>query len=259
MKMKKVFLAVVILAIGFVIYFAPRIKGALPTFLPPKEPAATTSTATANNDLSLIIPAGFSIEIVAKGLGSPRDLLFDEKGNLLISVTASGKIVAIGGKEAETHAGKTVEVLTGLRRPHGLAFYAGKLYVAAESQVARYTWNPQTLTASLDKVLFQLPAGGRHFTRSIAFKADGTMFVSIGSTCDVCHEKDPFLASVIVSDKDGSAPRLFARGLRNSTFITIEKNSQKLWGTEMGRDNLGDNLPPDEINIIKKNNHLPEL
>lgn len=249
--MKKILLAALIFAAGLAIYLAIRPNGELPPVLPPKElPKATQSSL--KNDLGLEIPEGFSIDIFAKGLGSPRDLVFDDKGNLLASITASGKVVAISPKDESGKASKVTDILTSAKRPHGLAFYGGKLYVAQETQVTRYNWDNQSLLASLDKVLFQLPEGGRHFTRSIAFKGDGTMFVSIGSTCDTCYEKNEFLASVIVSDKDGAAPRLFAKGLRNTVFITVNDNSQKLWATEMGRDFLGDNLPPDEINIIEE-------
>lgn len=243
--MKKILLAIAPIATVALIYLIFHFRGAVPAILPPitSSPDTAPIATSTRNELGLKIPEGFSIEIFARGLDSPRDLVFDDAGNLLASVPSKGRVVAISSQ------GKVTDILANLTRPHGLAFYAGKLYVAQETQVSRYNWNSSNLSATLDKILFPLPAGGRHFTRSIAFKNDGTMFVSIGSSCDVCNEKDPFLASVIVSDKDGASPKLFAKGLRNAVFITVD-NSQKLWGTEMGRDFLGDNLPPDEINII---------
>lgn len=79
----------------------------------------------------------------------------------------------------------------------------------------------------------------------------GKMYVSVASTCNVCNETSTFSATVIVSDNDGKNPIIFAKGLRNAAFITINPATQELWATEMGRDYLGDNLPPDEIDIIR--------
>ena len=244
--MKKILLAIAVITIVALAYLVLRFRGAAPAIFPPSAstPQTSQTTTSTKNELGLQIPEGFSIETFAKGLDAPRDLVFDYSGNLLASIPSKGIVVAI------SQQGKVTNFLTNLTRPHGLAFYGGKLYIAQETQVSRYDWNSSNLSATLDKVLFPLPAGGRHFTRSIAFKNDGTMFVSVGSSCDVCNEKDPFLASVIVSDKDGASPKLFAKGLRNAVFITVD-NSQKLWGTEMGRDFLGDTLPPDEVNIIE--------
>ena len=245
--MKKIILAIASITVAALVYLVFQFRGAAPAILPPKLSSLGTApiTTSTKNELGLKIPEGFSIDIFAKDLDGPRDLVFDDTGNLLASIPSKGRIVAISNQ------GEVTEILANLTRPHGLALYGTKLYVAQETKVSRYNWNPQDLSATLDKMLFSLPAGGRHFTRSIAFKNDGTMFISIGSTCDVCKEKDPFSAAVIVSDKDSASPRIFARGLRNTVFITVNGDTQKLWGTEMGRDFLGDNLPPDEINIIE--------
>lgn len=118
--------------------------------------------------------------------------------------------------------------------------------------MVRYHFDEENLKAEIDKKLFSLHGGGRHTTRTIDFDRKGQIFVSIGSTCDTCFEKHPWLATVIVSDSEGRNPRLFAKGLRNSVFVKVNPNTQELWGTEMGRDFLGDDLPPDEINIIKE-------
>ena len=81
---------------------------------------------------------------------------------------------------------------------------------------------------------------------------DGNLFVTIGSSCNVCVEEHPWLASVIVSDVEGKTSQVYATGLRNSVFIKINPKTGELWGTEMGRDLIGDNLPPEEVNIIAK-------
>lgn len=198
----------------------------------------------------LKLPEGFKIGIFAKGLRSPRVLAFDPESTLLASIPSQGRIVALPDKNRDGKADTTINILTRLSNPHGIDFYQGKLFVAEETRVLRFDWDSKNLRATGKKVLFEIPAGGRHFTREFAFDKNGHIFLTIGSTCDVCFEEHPWQASVIVSNPEGENPRLFARGLRNSVFITINPKTGNLWGTEMGRDFLGDDLPPDEINII---------
>lgn len=201
---------------------------------------------------SLKVKEGFEIGVFAQNLGNARDLEFSPGGTLLTSVPNSGKVYALPDKDNNAQADEIKEILSHLNKPHGLAFYGNKLYVAQESKVTRFNWEEETLSAKEERILLSLPSGGRHFTRSIVFDKEGRMFVSIGSTCDVCFEKHEWLGSIIISDSEGNNPRLFAKGLRNSVFIAINPKTNELWGTEMGRDFLGDDKPPDEINLIKE-------
>lgn len=200
----------------------------------------------------LQLPPGFRLTIFAKSLGRPRDLEFSPQGTLLVSVPEKGSVLALPDKNGDGRADRVKAILTGLNKPHGLAFYEGKLFVAEETQVVRYNWNDATLSATRDKVLFQLPRGGNHVTRSLVFNRRGQLFVSLGSTCNVCYEKQEWLAAVIASNKDGINPRLFAKGLRNSVFLAVNPNTDEVWAGDMGRDFLGDDLPPEEINIIRE-------
>lgn len=202
----------------------------------------------------LKISSPFTIGIFVKSLeGGARDLVFSPEGILLVSIPSLGKVAALPDKNGDGTADEIKDVLIDLDKPHGLAFFDGKLYVAETTRVTRYNWDGTTLQASLDKVLFSIPyINPGHSTRTIAFNKNGEMFVSIGSSCDVCFEKEPWLATVIVSDKDGNNPTLFAKGLRNAVFIAVNPHTQELWGTEMGEDDLGEDLPPDEIDIIRK-------
>ncbi|MBI2330566.1 PQQ-dependent sugar dehydrogenase, partial [Candidatus Daviesbacteria bacterium] len=171
-------------------------------------------------------------------------LEFSSGGTLIASITSDGKIMALKN-------GEVIEVLTGLNKPHGIAFFNSKLFVAEETKVTRFDWDEQNLKAVLDKVLFDLPPAGNHFTRSLVFDKSGNLYISVGSTCNVCNESDPRYAAVLVSDAKGSKPRVFAKGLRNSVFVTLNEKTGEVWATDMGRDFLGDDLPPDEINILK--------
>lgn len=199
------------------------------------------------------LASGFTIHIFASGLGNPRDLQFSPGGTLLVSNPSSNTVYALPDKNNDGVADSKKVVISGRNHTHGLAFFNGKLYASEVDRVVRYDWDEQKLTATFDKVLFSLPENNDHNNRTITFDSSGKMFVSVGSTCNVCFESSPLSATVLVADPDYNNPQIFAKGLRNAAFLAINPKTSELWGTEMGRDNLGDNIPPDEINIIRSN------
>lgn len=203
----------------------------------------------------LKVKKGYQIGVFASSLGPARDLEFSPNGTLLTTITSQGEVLALPDKNRDGIADTASQILSGLNKPHGIAFYKDKLYIAEETRVSRYSWDETAMTATFERELFQIPKGGNHTTRSIIFDENGRLFVSIGSTCNVCIEKDPFYAAIIVSDSEGATPRLYATGLRNSVFMSIHPLTRDLWATDMGRDFLGDFNPPDEINIIKDNHN----
>src|SRR3989338_10779219 len=220
-------------------------------FLPQKK-IVTTSSLAKDNETNLSASKNFQMNYFSKNMPGVRDLEISPKGTLLASLNKEGQIVALPDKDKNGIADEEKILLSGLRKPHGLAFFKDNLFVAEENLINRYIWDEKKMTATFDKKIANLPLGVRHFTRSLAITSEGIIYVSIGSTCDTCFEKHPFIASVIVTDIDGAKPEIFAKGLRNSVFIKVNPVSGELWGTEMGRDFLGDNLPPDEVNIIEK-------
>lgn len=200
--------------------------------------------------MPLKVPEGYSIGIFAENLPGARDLEFSSNGTLLVSLSNRGEVLALKDSDRDGDVDENEVILSSLRKPHGLAFYNGMLFVAEENKVSRYIFEETSLKAKLDKKLFDLPTGGRHTTRSIVFDKKGNLFVSLGSTCDTCIEKEPFISKVLISDSEGKKPKIYSSGLRNAVFLAINPVDNKVWVTEMGRDNLGDNLPPDEINIL---------
>lgn len=203
--------------------------------------------------ISFKLPAGFVIHTFATGLGSARDLQMSTGGVLLVSNPSAGQVIALPDANHDGVADSHKVVITDGHHLHGLAFFNNKLYVAQVDRVVRYNWDEGNLTANLDKVLFSLPENSDHNARTITFDKNGQMFVSVGSTCNVCNESSNLSATVLTADADGNNLRVFAKGLRNAPFIQFNPSTNELWGTEMGRDNLGDDVPPDEINIIKDN------
>jgi glucose/arabinose dehydrogenase len=244
-------IAVVLVAglVTFVTLSMPKVEPAIDLY--PPRPDKNAGISVGKTPESLKVLEGYVIHVFAEGLGEARDLEFSPGGTLLVSDIASASVTALPDRDVNGLADTSKVVVRGQTAPHGLAFYGDKLYVAEVERVVRYNWDEVSLTATLDKVLFKLPAGGGHNRRSIVFDNKGNLYVSVGSTCNVCIETDLRSATIMQSDADGSNLQVYAKGLRNAPFMDFDSSSGELWATEMGRDNLGDNIPPDEINVIK--------
>lgn len=201
----------------------------------------------------ITVTNGYTISIFAEGLGSARDLEFSPEGTLLVSSPSNDTVYALPDQNNDGIADAAKTVLTDTSNLHGIAFHKGKLYVASTNIVKRYTWNEESLTASNPETILTLPGGGNHSSRSIVFDNNDNLYISIGSTCNVCFEDNEWITTVIKADEDGKNARVFAKGLRNAPFLTKNPETGDIWVTEMGRDLLGDNLPPDEVNILREN------
>ena len=221
----------------------PPIGATIPPPLPLPLPPGSNTT-----NLPLKLPPGFSISIFAKGLDGARDMALDGEGNLWVSRTKHGVITKLvvesGVVKSQSDAYRQ------LNKPHGLAFDLQNLrtlYFAEADKISRVT----TGTRVKPENVAELPSGGNHNYYSLRFGPDDRLYVSMGSTCNVCIEKDERRAKIYSLKRDGSDFKEFARGLRNAPFMAFNPVDGKMWATEMGRDFLGDDLPPDEINIIE--------
>ena len=252
-------------------FYWQNLRGARPAILPPPRdiaklwrkrtrPGAGKGFAD-SAAMPLKLPPGFASSVFAREVPGARVLALDPNGTLLVSLTSQGKVVALPDKNDDGVADAVVTVLDGLNKPHGLAFgpeEKPRLYVAETGRVAAFDYDPERLTATSEQKIADLPPGGRHFTRSLKFlpgPRDRRLLISVGSSCDACEEKDPRHAKILAVDPDGGELETFASGLRNSVFMAVHPRSKHVWATEMGRDYLGDNLPPDEINIILEGSH----
>ncbi len=200
----------------------------------------------------LSLPPQTQLELFAQKLIVPRVFVRDDFENYWVSQPGTG---AIAWLDATSGSGVQVtpKMIVDLNRPHGLAVSpdGADLYIAEEDAIIRARLYSD---APLEKIA-TLPPGDRHTTRTIQFGPDGRLYVSIGSTCDACEEEDERLGTILSMDADGSDERIIARGLRNAVFFDWHPITGELWATEMGRDGLGDDLPPDEINIIREGAH----
>ncbi len=198
------------------------------------------------------LPQGFIIEEFATGLGSPRFMAFSPDGVLFATIIREGEVVAIPDKDKDGKSDKKITFLKGLNRPHGIVFYKGYLYIGETNQIVRYKYSGINSKPGQKEIIVpNLPTGG-HFTRTVTFGPDGKMYVSIGSSCNVCEEKDRRRAAILQFNPDGSDGKVFAEGLRNSVGLAWDPARGEMWASDNGRDRLGDNLPPDEINTVRE-------
>lgn len=200
-------------------------------------------------DFPLTLPKGFRISVFAKNLAGARVMLFDSLGNMWVSRSTENVVTML-----EIQNGKVVEqknVLTDLNNPHGLVIDPDDpflMYIGEEDKITKIRLNSD---AKYEKIV-DLPFPAGHSTRTLIFGPDKKLLVSIGSSCNVCNEDDQRRAAIYSLDRDGKNFQMFAGGLRNSVFMDINPLTNEIWATEMGRDRLGDNIPPDEINIIRQ-------
>jgi glucose/arabinose dehydrogenase len=257
--MKKIWLLV--LSVAFVatayyfvtnyLFYDISLRGVVPAIRLPGNDIKQYLPLSSQFTYPLRMPSGYTLDIFAELDGSlPRVLVFDPSGTLIVSSPRKGRVMALPDKNRDGKADEVVTVLSGLNQPHGIAFDGDYIYVAETDKVVRYTYNTSNNSVGLSEELFELPGGGRHFTRTIRIH-DNRLYTSVGSSCDTCIETDWRRASILVSNLDGTDLKVFAKGLRNTVFFTFD-NSGNMWGTDMGRDFLGDDLPPDELNIIEE-------
>jgi glucose/arabinose dehydrogenase len=200
---------------------------------------------------ALFAPEGVRVSVFAAGLGSPRLLAVGPQGHLFVSVPGEGKVLALPDADRDGVADRIVTFAGGLDRPHGLAFRGRDLYIAETARLLVARDEDGDLRAdSVRVVSTDLPAGRGHWTRTVALGPDGHLYVSTGSSCNACVEEDPRRAAVLRFPPAGGPATLFARGLRNSVGLAFHPRTGELWGSDNGRDLLGDELPPEEINRI---------
>ena len=208
-------------------------------------------------DARIRVPEGFSISVFAREMPGVRFLRFTESGDLLASQPRSGRVLLVRADADGDGASDGRDVLLdGLDRPHGLDLHDGWLYVGETGAVARVRFDDAARAVSgTPERISALPAGGNHWTRTVRIGPDGWLYVSIGSDCNVCIEEDPRRAALVRYRPDGSGEEIFARGLRNAVGFDWQPGSGALYATDNGRDLLGDDFPPCELNRVERGAH----
>ena len=200
------------------------------------------------------LPDGYSLEVFARDLGRPRLMQMTANGDLIVSGYREGTILLVKADgDGDGRSDWQGSLREGLNQPHGLLLEGRTLYVAEEQRVVSYEFDG----AKLDKervILEGIPGGDGHSSRTLKRGPDGYLYLSIGSSCNACIEEHPWRAGVI-RFKEGTAPEIFASGLRNSVGFDWQPATGALFGVDNGRDNLGDDVPDDEVNRIEAGKH----
>lgn len=212
-----------------------------------------TTDATAKGALAqqrtLNVPQGFHVKVFAAGLSGVRWLGLSPEGVVYATQPGKGQVVTLPDADKDGVADRVSVFASGLEGVHGIAFHDGAMYVATETEIVRLEDTDKDGKADKKQVLADdLPGGGGHSTRTLAFSPDGTrLFVSAGSSCNVCKETDPRRAAISLYSPDGKFQKVYASGLRNAVGLLVHPTTGELWATNNGRDNLGDDIPPETI------------
>jgi glucose/arabinose dehydrogenase len=211
------------------------------------------SEAKKDADLSKIkLPPGFHISIFADDVPHARSMALGAKGTIFVSTRDDDKVYALTDAARTGIADKKYVILQGFKTPNGVAFHNGALYVAQVDKVWRLDDIESHLSDPPKPVLVfdSLPHSEHHGWKYIVFGPDGKLYIPIGAPCNDCdsNEIDPRYASITRINSNGTGFEIFASGVRNSVGFDWSPTTKELWFTDNGRDWLGDDSPPDELN-----------
>ena len=197
----------------------------------------------------ITLPAGFHISVYAE-VPNARSMALSPNGTLFVGNRDGDKVFAVRDENKDGHADSVYTIASGLNTPNGVAFRDGSLYVAEINRILRFDNIEQNLSnpPAYQVVYDKLPSDRAHGWKFIAFGPDGKLYVPIGAPCNICEPGDPY-ASITRMNADGSGFEIFARGIRNTVGFDWQPQTGNLWFTDNGRDELGDDVPNDELNV----------
>lgn len=208
---------------------------------------------------NLSLPPGYAIEIYASGVNNARQMARSEQGIIFVGSRSAGVVHAVIDKDGDGKADEVLEIANGLNMPSGLAIKDGDLYVAQVSQVIKYANIEQTFRnlPSPEVVIDGLPDKTHHGWKYIDFGPDDWLYVPVGAPCNICQTNggdtfdNPEFASILKYNLKSKERKWVAKGVRNSVGFDWHPQSKQLWFSDNGRDMMGDDLPPCEINRVK--------
>jgi len=193
------------------------------------------------------LPPGFQIEVFAENVEGARSMTLGTNGTVFVGTRDAGKVYAIVDRRALT-------IAHGMNSPNGVAFHDGDLYVAEISRILRYPKIEENLSNPPKPIVVtdQYPKETWYGWKFIAFGPDNKLYVPVGSPCNSCERKESIFGSITRINPDGTQLEIFAKGIRNTVGFDWHPDTKELWFTENGRDELGDDVPPEELNYAPK-------
>jgi glucose/arabinose dehydrogenase len=233
------------------------------SFIPETEEEATSAEVqgfvfrpalVAANDANvsqLKVPAGFKVSKFAEGLGKPRILAVGPANHVYVSDRDAGIVMMLIDNDKDGKADDKKTVAT-IKQIHGLNIYNNKMYMVAVKEVYVADMNADGTLGQPKMLIDDLPDGGQHPNRTLAFGPDGKMYITVGSTCNACPEPNGENATILVADENGANRKVYAKGLRNTIGFGWHPETKQLWGMDHGIDWLGDDEQKEEVNQIKQ-------
>lgn len=196
------------------------------------------------------LPAGFTIDVYAEHVNNARSLALSPEGIVFVGNRSEGSVYALVDADKDHRAERTHVIAEGLNMPNGVALRNGSLYVAEVSRILRFDSIASKLEHPPAPVVVSedFPSDEHHGWKFIALGPDDKLYVPVGAPCNVCEKEDPRYASIMRMNADGSGLEVFASGIRNTVGFAWHPVTRELWFTDNGRDWMGDNAPPDELN-----------
>lgn len=208
----------------------------------------------------LKLPAGFEIEVYASDVKNARQMALGDKGTVFVGSRGAGLVHAVIDDNKDGKADRVIKIAEGLNMPSGLTFKDGDLYVAEVSKVTKFANIEADLSGTIKQTLVinDLPTEKHHGWKNIDFGPDGKLYVPVGAPCNICEtnggEKfdDPLYASILRYDLATGTKEWVAKGVRNTVGFDWHPGTKELWFSDNGRDWMGDDIPPCEINRVSK-------
>lgn len=227
---------------------------ALPT---PKPPITGTDfepeirSATAERLAQLKVPAGFGISVFGEGLGNVRMMAQADNGTVYVTRRAQGDVLMLQDKDGDGKADTPPAIaISNLPSVHGILIKGTDIYLATPTTIWKGTLAADGTVQGATAIVNDLPEGGQHGSRTLAFGPDGNLYVSVGSPCNACSSEDPEYATILQVKPDGSSRTIFASGLRNTIGWGWHPQTGQMWGMDHGSDWRGDDQPPEELNML---------
>lgn len=196
------------------------------------------------------LPNGFHISLFADSVPNARSLTQSPDGTVFVGTRSLGAVYALRDLDDDGRADSMYTVADGLNMPNGVAWRDGALHVAEVDRVLRFDAIIPSLLDPPEPVIVRddFPRDRSHGWKFIAFGPDSALYVPVGAPCNVCESPDERYASIQRMSADGVSIETFASGVRNTVGFDWHPETGDLWFTDNGRDWLGDNAPPDELN-----------
>ncbi len=198
----------------------------------------------------IILPSGFKIDIYASKVKNARAMTVSPNGTVYVGSRKEGKVYALIDKNNDYKVDEVVIVASGLKMPTGVVYVNGDLYVSEVSRVLKFENIDQNFRKNPVPVPinYTFPSDEHHGWKYIGYGPDKKLYVPVGAPCNICEEENPIYASIIRMNLDGSNAEIFASGVRNTVGFDWHPQTNELWFTDNGRDWMGDDMPPCELN-----------